>query len=193
MSKIIFWVRINFHCRKYYFYCFLPVAITIMQTVCCLDSFSQNVYNAKTDYRAVPWTIYEGLSHNQLTSIRRDVNGFLWIGTINGLNRFDGSLFKKYYHEARNKKSIAGNNIATIIEDSLHNLWFGTDGGLSRYDIKGDSITNFMAAKNVNGDPTIIPFWATSENLYALESYSVIAVYDIHSFQRKSLVSLSSD
>ena len=158
-----------------------------------MDSSGQHAYNAKTDYRAVPWTIYQGLSHNQLTCIRRDVHGFLWIGTINGLNRFDGSLFKKYYHEARNNKSIAGNNIATIIEDSLHNLWFGTDGGLSRYDIKGDSITNFMAAKNANGDPSIIPFWATSEKLYVLESYSVIAVYDVHSFQRKALASLMFD
>jgi len=122
--------------------------------------------------------------------MRKDVNGFLWIGTKIGLNRFDGSIFKTYYHDPKNKHTIAGNSILGLTEDSLHNIWIGTDRGLSRYDIKADTFSNFIPSKNAVD--FAIPFWATKNDLYALESNSRIVVYNTRSFAKRELVNLTA-
>lgn len=71
-----------------------------------------------------------GLSNNNPVSLLSDSKGFLWIGTHNGLNRFDGSscqTFKKY------NSNISGVSITNIIEDKNSNLWFTTEMRLNRY------------------------------------------------------------
>ena len=94
----------------------------------------------------------------------KDVNGFLWIGTSFGLNRFDGGSFKKYVADKTKKnKTIIGNFIEGLIEDSLHNIWIGTDKGLSCYDIKADSFRNIYS--NLPGND-IVPFWATKDEVF---------------------------
>jgi len=145
---------------------------------------------AESSYRAVHWTIYDGLSQAEPYFMRKDVNGFLWIGTKIGLNRFDGSIFKTYYHDPKNKHTIAGDYIDGLTEDSLHNIWIGTDRGLSRYDIKADTFSNFIPSKNAP-DNSVIPFWATKNDLYAVESNSRIVVYNAHSFAKRGLVNLT--
>jgi len=90
----------------------------------------------------------------------KDVNGFLWIGTRFGSNRFDGSTFKNYFAGKNNKKAIIGDQIEKLIEDSLHNIWIGTNNGLSRYDSKADTFTNFFQAS---------PFWATHDEVLCIE------------------------
>jgi len=155
-------------------------------------SIAQPTYkvNAENKYRAVHWTIYDGLSQAETYHILKDVNGFVWIGTKNGLDRFDGSLFKNYYHDPHDKKTIGGNLINGMIEDSLHNIWIGYDWGLSRYDIKADTFSNYPNLRDV-GYRYVTPFWASKNNLYAIESGSRIIAYDIHSFKRKTLVNLN--
>ena len=62
-------------------------------------------------YRAVNWGLDEGLSQGLVYTMIKDVNGFLWVGTSFGLNRFDGSTFKKYIADKTKKsKTIIGNN-----------------------------------------------------------------------------------
>ena len=85
---------------------------------------------AENKYRAVHWTIYDGLSQGENYYILKDVNGLLWMGTKNGLSRFDGSHFKVYYHDPHNSHTIAGNFISGFVDDSLHNIWIGTERGL---------------------------------------------------------------
>jgi ligand-binding sensor domain-containing protein len=119
----------------------------------------------------------------------KDVYGFLWIGTLNGLNRFDGNNFKIYFNDPNKKSSISGNEINGIIEDSLHNIWVGTKTGLSRYDIKADTFTNFFAA-NLNSH--IVPFWATQNEIYCHEGDTLITAYNTHSFVKKIVGRLSS-
>ena len=60
--------------------------------------------NAQEKYRAVNWGLDEGLSQGEVYAMIRDVNGFLWVATPFGLNRFDGSSFKKYYADKNKKK-----------------------------------------------------------------------------------------
>jgi PAS domain S-box-containing protein len=78
----------------------------------------------------------------------QDHMGFLWIGTSDGLNRYDGCTFKRYSHDPDDPGTLAGNVIHFIYEDSSHTLWVGTDGGLSKFDRETDSFTNYRYDKD---------------------------------------------
>lgn len=77
--------------------------------------------------------IEQGLSNNAVTSIYQDHNGFMWFGTYDGLNRYDGYNFTIYRNEFNDSNSLVNNRIACIIEDHQHRLWIGTRGGISIY------------------------------------------------------------
>src|SRR5678816_4280795 len=89
-------------------------------------SLTQEIKNerATVGSRAVHWGLDEGLSQGETYCMIKDVNGFLWIGTRYGLNRFDGNTFKVYTHQRNNDKSLISNDVINgLIEDSLHNIW----------------------------------------------------------------------
>lgn len=75
-----------------------------------------------------------GLSHNTVLSILQDQEGFLWIGTSDGLNRYDGHAFVTYRHDPFDTTSLSNNTVKVLIEDQTGTLWAGTDDGLNRFD-----------------------------------------------------------
>jgi ligand-binding sensor domain-containing protein/serine phosphatase RsbU (regulator of sigma subunit) len=98
------------------------------------------------------FTIADGLSSNSVTALFQDNQGFLWVGTEDGLNRYDGYGFKVYRHNPENPHSISGNFIQVIAQDKDHNLWIGTrDGGLSKLDYKSGLFTTYLHHDNDDG------------------------------------------
>lgn len=75
-----------------------------------------------------------GPSHNSIFAIAQDHQGFLWIGTQDGLNRYDGHEFVVYRHDRRDPGSISANRVDAVLEDSERRLWVGTATGIDRYD-----------------------------------------------------------
>lgn len=88
----------------------------------------------QSDYYFKQVSLAEGLSHSSVRCLYRDHQGILWIGTRNGLNRYDSYELQNFYHEKDNPESLPDNNILFITEDSLHNLWIATQKQLVRYD-----------------------------------------------------------
>jgi signal transduction histidine kinase/ligand-binding sensor domain-containing protein/DNA-binding response OmpR family regulator len=79
--------------------------------------------------------IEQGLSNNAVMSICQDHNGFLWIGTYDGLNRYDGYKFRVFHNIIGDTTSLATNTIYSIEEDDKHCLWVGGQKGLSMYNV----------------------------------------------------------
>lgn len=73
--------------------------------------------------------INNGLSENLIYCIYQDHKGFIWFGTKDGLNKYDGYKFEIYRNQPGNKRSLSNNNIRAIVEDKSGNLWIGTFGG----------------------------------------------------------------
>jgi len=78
-----------------------------------------------------------GLSHITVVSIVKDDNGFLWLGTLHGLNRYDGNDIKVYLHDNNNKNSISDNLIKIVSKSKNGGIWVNSLRGLDRLDNKG--------------------------------------------------------
>jgi signal transduction histidine kinase/ligand-binding sensor domain-containing protein len=86
-----------------------------------------------------------GLSSSTVLSILQDYKGFLWIGTYEGVNRYDGASFINYKKKIGDSTSLVENHVRCIFQDSRRNLFLGTYGGLSKYDRDKDRFYNYMA------------------------------------------------
>ena len=86
-------------------------------------------------YKFTQITEANGLSQNSIIAIHQDKLGQVWIGTKDGLNKYDGEEFKVFKHQKENKNSISNNGILSIEEEDGF-IWVGTSFGLNRYDPK---------------------------------------------------------
>jgi len=90
-------------------------------------------------------SIKDGLSQSSPNCIFQDSHGFLWIGTEDGLNKYDGYTFQVFKPEQGNINSISNPRILSIYEDSNGILWVGTNGGgLNMYDPASGLFYNFL-------------------------------------------------
>ncbi|MFY7788328.1 MAG: ligand-binding sensor domain-containing protein, partial [Thermoflexibacteraceae bacterium] len=95
-------------------------------------------------------TIRERLSNNSINCLLQDSKGFMWIGTSDGLNRYDGYKFDIYLHNPKDKYTLSNNFVNALYEDKKQNIWIGTQsGGLCKYDRKYNRITQVEEIRNV--------------------------------------------
>lgn len=97
----------------------------------------------------------QGLSQSSVNAIAQDRQGFLWFGTQDGLNRYDGYNFKVYRYHPSDASSLSDNYIWRLLVDRQGNLWIGTySGGLNRYDPEQD---HFQIYRHDPRDSTSLP------------------------------------
>lgn len=76
------------------------------------------------------FSVNEGLSHNFVRGFLQDSRGFMWIATVDGLNKFDGYTFKTYKAKHQDSTTLSSNNVSnSLVEDGDGNIWTGTWGG----------------------------------------------------------------
>src|SRR6187397_548127 len=108
------------HVRPLYCLLFLIITPAIL---CSQDS----------RFRIEQITTRDGLSQNSVYSILQDSRGFMWFGTRDGLDKYDGYTFLSYRHDPLDSTSISDYVITAIAEDSVGSIWAGTSaGGLNR-------------------------------------------------------------
>jgi len=111
----------------------------LLAFVICLNGIAGFSQSSKI----TTYTTKDGISSNDINTIGQDSRGFLWIGTDNGLDRFDGNNFTVFSHNPADSTSIAGNQVQTIFLDKKDRLWLGTNEGISLYDPVNQRFANF--------------------------------------------------
>ncbi len=107
-------------------------------------------------------TIEDGLAQNSVAAVLQDNKGYIWIGTQDGLHKYDGYRFKIYRHESDNPDSLAENDIDALCADPDGGIWIGTyNGGLDHLDADGRHFTHY---RHKTGDKTSL----TSDLIWAV-------------------------
>ena len=93
-----------------------------------------NLHAQYDQYQFSHLNINNGLPHNDVNCFYKDSKGFLWLGTMAGLARYDGYTFKVYKHRSKNKSTISDSDVRSINEGPNSKLWIETRAGLNIYD-----------------------------------------------------------
>src|SRR5437868_6956589 len=122
----------------------LAVFLLVMPAI----AFTQN-HNIQFDHL----DINSGLSQNHIMCILQDSKGFMWFGTRDGLNKYDGYKFTVYKNNPKDSNSISNNFITGIVEDPKGMIWVATrGGGINGYDKAKDKFIHFKYnLKNPSG------------------------------------------
>ncbi len=130
-----------------------------------ISSFAQEI-----SYRFEQISMDKGLSNNRVYSIIQDHHGFLWIGTLDGLNRYDGYEFKVFKSELDNEQSLSNNRVVMLKEDSRGYIWVvGKSTGINRFDPKTNTFKRYNRSKEsdtINPENQIHRIYEVDENFY---------------------------
>jgi signal transduction histidine kinase/ligand-binding sensor domain-containing protein/DNA-binding response OmpR family regulator len=131
-------------------------------------SFSQN-YHVDKNLRVEHLTTEQGLSQNTVDCILKDHRGFMWFGTWNGLNLFDGYDFK-VFSKQNNIQSISNNFIYSLCEDHNGNIWIATNYGLNKFEYKTNQFTHYNYnpddPNSISSDKLQVVFFDSRNNLW---------------------------
>jgi ligand-binding sensor domain-containing protein/signal transduction histidine kinase/DNA-binding response OmpR family regulator len=131
-------------------------ALTLLFCFICYQ-ISCHAQVADEHYYFKNLSVQNGLSQNTVNTILQDKQGFMWFGTKDGLNRYDGLSFRKFKHDDRSQRSIGNNFITALYEDEKGNIWVGTDVGLYIYYPEKDFFEHFteLSAENTKIEHTV--------------------------------------
>ena len=122
---------------------FYKTRIVCLFLLFCLNSNAQN-----ESLRFEHIGIEEGLSNESITTIFQDSKGYMWFGTMDGLNKYDGYTFTKYRFDPFDSNSLAQNFIYTIFEDKQGSIWIGTHEGLCRFERSTEKFIRYRPLPN---------------------------------------------
>ena len=121
--------------------------------------------------------IEHGISQSTIEVIFQDSKGYIWLGTNDGLNRYNGYDFKIYNYE-EDENSISHNGVTDIAEDNEGNIWVGTVQGVNKINLKTDEITNYTENNNRIKDDSTTEIIVTKDNKILVGSYEGLNIYN---------------
>lgn len=119
--------------------------------VCCLLLGAYTVSGQQPVFKCIRLTTADGLSDNMVFNGLQDRHGFMWFGTRDGLNRYDGYSFTVFRHNAKDSFSLINNAVTNLFEDSNGNLWVGTKGGIHKYNPTTERFTRYTDSLLLSG------------------------------------------
>lgn len=122
---------------------------SLCKSICSwlLCMICQITYGQQLNFKHIG--IEDGLSNSTIECIFQDHRGFIWFGTRDGLNRYDGTQIISYKHTS-DSSSISDNYIRCIFESKDKKLWIGTSNGLNRFNAELNSFQRFKASKSIS-------------------------------------------
>jgi ligand-binding sensor domain-containing protein/two-component sensor histidine kinase len=146
-----------------------PIFFSLFLSLISIQCSAQQV-ETKSDLIFSHLTTRDGLSFNDVQCVMKDSKGYMWFGTSDGLNKYNGQSFKIYKHDFRNKNSLIDNRTTSIAEDKNGFIWIGTQYGLSKLNPETDTFENFQHDDNVKeslaGNFKVIVYCDVENNLW---------------------------
>ncbi len=189
--------KLNFKKNKY-FIKFQNIFFSLLLFVFLTNGINVPIYGqSQSIFKKIDQT--NGLSNDRVSSIVKEKNGFVWIGTDNGLNRYDGNKIKIYNKQ---NSALSSNDIADLLIDRTGKIWICTfGGGLNVYN---PSNNKFITYKNSPNDPTSIPtnelntvfedskgtIWLGTKNGFSLLN-QIKQTFKTYKFESKNKYSIS--
>lgn len=137
-----------------------------------------------------------GLSQNTINCLYKDHYGFMWFGTQDGLNKYNGYTITVYKHSINNPRSLPANHITSICEDKKGNLWVGTrTAGLSRYNRSSDVFSNFQRSADpgsVSNNTINVVYKDKRSNIW-VGTADGLNLFDPESGKFKRFISIAGD
>ncbi|MBI3511047.1 MAG: SpoIIE family protein phosphatase [Bacteroidetes bacterium] len=125
------------------------------------------------------YTIEDGLSQNSVFGIVQDKQGFMWMGTLDGVSRFDGNHFTIFRPDPNDSNSISHNSARAMLADREGNIWAGTKNGLNEYDpAKGKFKHYFKSTNGLAGNNILALAQDSSGNIWIGTFKEGISVLD---------------
>ena len=138
-----------------------------------LINFNESSYCQNESLHFEHIGIEEGLSNENVTCIFQDSKGYLWFGTFDGLNKYDGYSFTKYRLDPFDSNSLSQNFIYTIWEDKYGFIWVSSFEGLCKFDRSTEKFTRYKPSANAKfSDPNISVINEDSDGMIWVGSHS---------------------
>lgn len=116
-----------------------------------LSFASVNCLTAQTSnpqYNFKQLNVQNGLAQNIVYHFLQDSKGYIWIGTRNGLTRYDGISTVNFFHDEQKNNSLASNFITRILEDTAHQLWIGNEKGIDLFNRSNNTFTHYGVVRS---------------------------------------------
>ncbi|MBK8109504.1 MAG: histidine kinase [Saprospiraceae bacterium] len=156
----------------------------------CLMAYS-SACGQTEDFIFKNYTERDGLCDNIVFSLLKDKNNILWVGTQNGLSRFDGNNFHNF-KQKKNGNSIPNNTIHSLCEDLNGNIWGGTEAGLFCFDTRTNQFSHYNAPKGCFNNLINNVICDQKGNIYAT-TYIELVRFDRKSNKLELIAPLSND
>ena len=156
----------------------MKIILALLLLLCsfCTQAYTQqSVY----DFDIKHWGSAEGLSSNSVRAVAQDAQGYIWLGTQYGLNRFDGVQFEHFTKEQY--RHLASNTITRLLSDSSGYIWVGTKSGLSGFDPITLKFDRYQVLSEVTSIIEVRPgeIWVAADSLYRIRDGKVSRVEQI--------------
>lgn len=153
------------------------IIVMFLLSIVILNSYPNESYANANNLTFNNLNIEQGISQSTAEIIFQDSKGYIWIGTSDGLNRYNGYEYKIYNYE-EGKNSISNNGITDITEDENGYIWVGTVQGMNRINTETGEIQNYTKENEKIPDDSTSEVIKTQENKIVVATYSGICVYN---------------
>lgn len=120
------------------------ILITLQLGIQFLANSRQPEIQTKANIKFKHFTLEDGLNQSTVLAILQDREGFMWFGTRDGLNKFDGQHFTVFQYNLNDTTSISHNWIKVLFEDADGNIWVGTENGLNRFRKESNDFERYL-------------------------------------------------
>ena len=165
--------------------CVVGATIVLLLMGVCAASVAASSANMPRNIQFAHVTTAQGLSQQFVQSVVQDARGYIWFGTQEGLNRYDGHSVVSYVHDRSQKGSLSDSFVWSMMVDRAGALWVATEHGVNRYDPRTDTFTQPFAAlggRNKVGEPRVRSIIQDRNGVFWLGTMKdgIIAIDPVH-------------